>query len=190
VINDKAPEKTKPNTHIALLRGINVGGRNKLLMKELVSIFSVAGCENVQTYIQSGNVIFDAAPELALEIPRIITESIHQGYGYNIPVVTRAASQLKLIVESNPFLMAGAAEPERHVVVLADLPEAREIAAIDPVRSPPDEIRISGRELYLRCPNGLARTKFTNAYFDSTLSTTSTIRNWRTTLKLLELTGI
>jgi len=189
MVNDMTSERTEFNTHFALLRGINVGGRNKLLMKELVSIFNMAGCRNVQTYIQSGNVIFDAEPELAQEIPGIITESIHQGYGYNIPVVTRAASQLNQIVESNPFLRAGAAERELHVVFLADLPKSKEVAALNPDRSPPDEIRISGRELYLRCPNGLARTKFTNAYFDSTLSTTSTMRNWRTTLKLLELTG-
>ena len=189
MVNEKASEKTEINTHIALLRGINVGGRNKLVMKDLVAIFNMAGCRNVLTYIQSGNVIFDAEPKLAHEIPRIITESIRQGYGYNIPVVTRAASQLNQIVESNPFLRAGATERELHIVFLADLPESKDIAAIDPDRSPPDEIGISGRELYLRCPNGLARTTFTNAYFDSTLSTTSTIRNWRTTLKLLELTG-
>ena len=76
-----------------------------------------------------------------------------------------------------------------HVGFLADRPNAAWGAAFDPNRSPPDEFTLHERELYLRCPNGMASTKLTNAYFDATLRTLTTIRNWRTTLKLLELSG-
>lgn len=70
---------------------------------------------------------------------------------------------------------------------LADRPSVAQVAAIAPDRSPPDECVIHGRELFLRCPNGMARTKLTHAYLDRTLGTTTTIRNWRTTLALRDL---
>ena len=172
---------------IALLRGINVGGRNKLPMKSLVSMFNDAGCSNVRTYIQSGNVVFEAEPALARQIPSVITASIFEHFGFNIPVVARTAGELGKIVHSNPFLRTGADERALYVAFLADLPDPTRLATLDPDRSPPDEFAVLGREIYLQCPNGLARTKLTNAYFDSKLKTTSTLRNWRTTLKLFEL---
>jgi len=72
---------------------------------------------------------------------------------------------------------------------LADRPPPGKIAALDPKRSPPDEFEVRGREIYLRCPNGVGRSKLTNEYFDTKLSTTSTMRNWRTVLKLVEMAG-
>ena len=86
-------------------------------------------------------------------------------------------------------MAAGAETDKLHVVFLADLPDGAHVEALDPNRSPSDEFAVLGREIYLHCPNGLARTKLTNNYFDSRLSTTSTMRNWRTVLKLLELSA-
>ena len=84
--------------------------------------------------------------------------------------------------------MAAGAETDRlHVVFLADAPDAEHVEALDPNRSSPDEFAVRGREIYLHCPNGLARSKLTNSYFDSRLSTISTMRNWKTVRKLLEL---
>jgi uncharacterized protein (DUF1697 family) len=175
--------------HIALLRGINVGGRNKLPMNSLVSMFNDAGCTNVRTYIQSGNVVFEAEPALVRQIPFIITESIFEHFGFNIPVVTRSADELSKIVRANPFLRAGTDERALHVAFLDDVPDPARLETLDPDRSTPDEFIVLGREIYLQCPNGLARTKLTNRYFDSKLETTSTLRNWKTTLKLFELSA-
>lgn len=173
--------------HLALLRGINVGGRNKLPMKDLAALFTQAGCRDVRTYIQSGSVVFRAKAALAKRVPILITGAISDRFGYEVPVITRTADEISDIVGENPFLR-GTDTKELHVVFLATVPATAQVAALDPDRSPPDEFSANGREVYLRCPNGLARTKLTNDYFDSKLKTTSTTRNWKTVLKLLDLT--
>ena len=173
--------------YIALLRGINVGGKNRLPMKDLAAMFDDAGCEGVRTYIQSANVLFRADPKVAEEIPTLISASIQRGFGYEIPVVTRRAADLEAVVQANPFVQAGAETDKLHVVFLADPPDTEHVEALDPNRSPPDEFAVRGREIYLHCPNGMARSKLTNAYFDSRLSTVSTMRNWKTVRKLIEL---
>ncbi len=174
-------------TYVGLLRGINVGGKNKLPMKDLAEIFVEAGCGEVRTYIQSGNVIFRAAPAERPRLPGLITAEIARRSGYSIPVVLRTAGELAGVLRNNPFLNAGVSEAELHVLFLADLPARRCVLALDPDRSPPDAFAVSGREVYLRLPNGAARSKLTNAYFDSKLATTSTGRNWRTVTKVFEL---
>jgi uncharacterized protein (DUF1697 family) len=176
-----------PLTYVGLLRGINVGGKNMIPMTDLVSMFAEAGCMDVRTYIQSGNVIFRAAPEECSRLPGRITAAIAKRFGYSVPLVLRTTEELASVISNNPFLRVGAAEDELHVVFLADLPAAGCVAALDPNRSPPDAFVVSGREVYLRLPNGAARTRLTNAYFDSKLATTSTGRNWRTVIKLLGL---
>ena len=174
---------------VALLRGINVGGKNKLLMRDLAAIFSEAGCDEVRTYIQSGNVVFRAGPLLAGRVPDLVCEAIAARFGYRVPVLTRTAGELAAILGANPFLGRGAEVGQLHVGFLADRPEAAAVDALDPHRSPPDEFAVVGREVYSYCPQGLARTKLTTRYFESKLSTTMTARNWKTVLKLHELTG-
>jgi uncharacterized protein (DUF1697 family) len=173
--------------HVALLRGINVGGKNLLPMTELADIFAQAGCKEVRTCIQSGNVIFSAPPSALKELPELITERIAKRFGYRIPVVLRTTQQLGRTIGDNPFLLSGAAEKTLHVYFLKDLPDASAVRDLDIARSLPDSFRVSDREVYLHLPNGMARTKLTNAYFDSRLSTTSTARNWATVLKLFDL---
>lgn len=180
------PPKTL-TTHVVLLRGINVGGKNKLPMKDLVAILIAAGCVDVQTYIQSGNAVCKAASAAARNLPSAIAAGILKRTGYRIAVVTRSAGELVDICQHNPFLEAGKEPDTLHVAFLADVPEPRRVSALDVHRSPPDELIVRGREIYLRLPKGVAPSKLTNAYFDATLGTTSTIRNWRTVLKLLEL---
>ena len=124
--------------HIALLRGINVGGRHKLPMKTLVEIFDEAGCTDVKTYIQSGNVVYGAEPELAARIPAVVKASIRERCGFEVPVVTRTAEDLRGVVAGNPFLREGVDEKTLHVAFLADLPAEDAVAALDPRRSPPD----------------------------------------------------
>lgn len=174
-------------TQVALLRGINVGGKNNVPMKDLSEMFSGAGCSNVRTYIQSGNVIFHAAPNLSERLPDLISAQIAKRFGCKVPVVLRTAEQLGKVIRNNPFLKAGASENELHVMFLADAPASSAIRQLDPDRSAPDTFQVSGREIYLRLPNGMGRSKLTNQYFDSKLATTSTARNWRTVNQLFEM---
>jgi uncharacterized protein (DUF1697 family) len=175
------------NTYLALLRGINVGGKNKLPMKDLIDIFVEAECTNVRTFIQSGNVIFTTSPGVAARLPERITAQIAKRFGLRTPMLLRTTQQLKDVISNNPFLQEGAAEETLHVLFLADLPTPVRVKSLDPDRSPPDTFIVRGREVYLRLPNGVAPSKLTNNYFDSKLATTSTGRNWRTMTKLLEL---
>ncbi len=173
---------------VALLRGINVGGKNKLPMKELVGLFESLGCKNVQSYIQSGNVIFDGPATLTRKVPGLVAVGIQKRWGYDVPVITRTAAELVAAVKRNPFVKH--ADPAHlYIVFLAGKPGAARIATLDPDRSPPDRFEVLGREIHVYAPNGVARSKLTNRYFDSKLSTVSTARNWKTVHKLIELAG-
>ena len=172
--------------YAVLLRGLNVGGKNKLPMKELAALFAAAGCRNVETYIQSGNVVFEAPASIAKQAPRAIAHAIEHRFGYRVPLILRSGRELAQVVAENPFLRQGVAEKELHVYFLADRPAAAEL---DAKRSAPDEFILSGQHIYLRLPNGMGRSKLTNAYFDSKLKTVSTARNWATVLHLAAMTN-
>ena len=176
----------EPATHVALLRGINVGGKNMLPMKALAELCEAEGCAAVRTYIQSGNVLLRAPRARAARLAGALAARIEREHGFAVPVVLRTVDELARIARSNPFLPRGPAE-QLHVLFLADEPTEEALAALDPRRSPPDVFTVAGREIFLRLPNGAARTKLTNAWFDSRLATTSTMRNWRTVLELVRL---
>jgi uncharacterized protein (DUF1697 family) len=173
--------------HVALLRGLNLGPNNRMAMKDLGQIFADSGCGDVETFIQSGNVIFSAAPAILKNLPAAIQQKIADRFGYRVPVVLRSARDLAHTIEGNPFLLAGKPEKTLHVFFLADLPSAQAVKSLDPQRSPGDEFHVSGREVYMHLPNGIASTKLTTAWLDAKLSTVSTARNWATVLKLHEL---
>jgi uncharacterized protein (DUF1697 family) len=173
--------------YVALLRGINVGGKNKLSMADLASIFVDAGVTNVRTYIQSGNVLFEASSKAASGVPRAVATTIGARFGYRVPVVLRSASELRSALEGNPFLARGLPADELLLAFLADAPSTARVAALDPTRGAPDAFEVRGREIYLHLPNGLGRSKLTNDYFDRALGTTSTVRNWRTVEALAAL---
>jgi uncharacterized protein (DUF1697 family) len=175
------------STHLALLRGINVGGKNCLPMKDLSEMFIKAGCADIRTYIQSGNVLFRGTRAIAESLPARISEQIAKRFGFRIPVVLRTAEQLAAAVRDNP--LPGVPEEMLHLYFLAGRPDASRVAQLDPDRSKPDTFVVHNREIYLHLPNGMGRSNLTNAYFDSKLATVSTGRNWRTVLKLLELIG-
>jgi uncharacterized protein (DUF1697 family) len=170
--------------HLALMRGINVGGKNKLPMAELAALFEQTGCTAVRTFIQSGNVIFTAEPKVCAGLSSAIAAQIAKTYGYRTPVILRTTKQLREAVAANPF----PGEEERlHLMFLQDKPGAGLVSALDANRSSPDRFLVRGAEIYLHLPNGAGQSKLTNAWFDSKLSTVSTLRNWRTVTKLLEL---
>jgi uncharacterized protein (DUF1697 family) len=175
------------DSYVALLRGINLGNVNKLPMKDLIQIFVDNNCENVQNYIQSGNIVFKATPEIATSITDLITTQIQKQYGYKVPVILRTAEQLAGVMQDNPFLKKELPEDKLHVMFLANTPDADRINTLDPNRSSPDEFSVEGQEIYLHLPNGVGRSKLTNDYFETKLKTVSTARNWRTVTKLLEM---
>jgi uncharacterized protein (DUF1697 family) len=173
--------------HVALLRGINVGGKNMLPMKELAAMFVNAGCGDVTTYIQSGNVVFSAPDKVVAGLGDVIAKQVEERFGLRVPMVLRTSAEIDAVIRGNPFLKAGAGEEMLHVCFLADRLGKDLVAGLDAGRSAPDTFAVVGREIYMQLVNGVARTKLTNAYFDSKLKTVSTVRNWRTVLKLAEL---
>jgi uncharacterized protein (DUF1697 family) len=175
------------DVHVALLRGINLGGKNSLPMKALAGLFTAAGCSDVQTYIQSGNVVFRAKPALAKKIGAAISAEVAARFELRVPVVTRSLEELLAVARGNPYLRPKSDYKTLHVMFLADEPSKAKVAALDPKRSPPDEFSVRGRDIFLSCPNGIGRSKLTTGYFDSKLGTISTARNWRTVQTLVEL---
>jgi uncharacterized protein (DUF1697 family) len=173
--------------YVALLRGINVGGKNIVPMRALADMFTAAGCVKVVTFIQSGNVVFEASERVAARIPDQICARILEDFGCRTPVILRNARELRDVIANNPFVESGGPEDFMHVMFLAGQPAARAVAALDPDRSPPDRFTVRGKEIYLLLPNGAGRSKLTNAWFDSKLKTVSTSRNWRTVNKLLQM---
>ncbi|MBX7098718.1 MAG: DUF1697 domain-containing protein [Myxococcaceae bacterium] len=170
---------------VALLRGINVGGNNIIPMKQLVELCQKKlGWEDVQTYIQSGNVVFTSDEARPAEVLRA---AIAKRFKLDIPVVTRTAKALDTVVKGNPF--PGADPKLLHVGFLSTTPTATQVARLDPERSPGDEFRVVGSHLYVNYAGGVAKTKLTPQYLDSRLETMCTARNWRTVLTLQELLG-
>jgi uncharacterized protein (DUF1697 family) len=172
--------------YVALLRGVNVGG-HRLPMKDLATIFGDAGCRDVRTYIQSGNVVFRAGAPLVKRVPTVIAAAISRQFGFDAPVIVRSAEEMQAVTRGNPFLRAGCDLSRLHTMFLADAPAKAAVAALDPKRSPPDEFSVKGREIYLHLPNGAGRSKLTNLYFDSKLGTISSLRNWNTVVTLFEM---
>ncbi|MGH7233067.1 MAG: DUF1697 domain-containing protein [Nitrospiraceae bacterium] len=150
--------------HVALLRGINLG-KNKLPMKSLVEMFTDAGCTEVETYIQSGNLVFGAPASVAKRLPSALAAAITKQFGYRVPVVIHSAKELADVVDNNPFLKRGVDTGTLHVAFLVGVPDAKRVAELDGSRSPGDSFEVRGRHIYLRLPNGVARTKLTNDLF-------------------------
>lgn len=183
-------EKRRAASHVALLRGINVGGKNKLPMNDLAAVFTDVGCTSVQTYIQSGNVVFFAKAALAKRVARLVAAAIAERLGLDVPVVLRTVEELRAVAGANPFLKKGTDTKTLHVAFLADRPDAKKVAALEhPDPKSSDAFAVRGREVYLLFPAGVAKTKLSNRFFDARLETTSTVRNWRTVLKLVDLAG-
>jgi uncharacterized protein (DUF1697 family) len=173
--------------YVALLRGINVGGNNILPMKDLVRLFEDEGCANVANYIQSGNIVFDAPAVIVKRLPTSLGARIRKRFGFEAPILLRSAARVAAVARHNPFGRPDAAADGLYVAFLATAPSSAAVAALDPNRSPPDSFLVKGEEIYLRLVSGAGKTKLTNVYFDRALQTISTVRNWRTVLKLAEM---
>ncbi|MGH9042197.1 MAG: DUF1697 domain-containing protein [Acidimicrobiia bacterium] len=177
----------KPTTYVALLRGINLGARNKVAMPALRALVESLGHSDVQTYIQSGNVVFTAGSGSSAEIAAAMEAGIKTGLGLAVPVVLRTSKELERATLRNPFLAAGADPAALHVAFLGSPATKAAAATLDPDRSPGDEFAVVDAEVYLHCPNGFGRSKLGLDWFEKKLGATATIRNWRTVTTLAEL---
>lgn len=171
---------------IALLRGINLGARNRVPMADLRELVAGLGCEHVRTHLQSGNVVLDAdrPPErLAGELARALEER----FGFAVPVVVRTRDELAAVVANDPF-GALADDPRRYQVTFCSEapaePVVRELEAADLA---PERVVVIGREIYAWHPGGIQRSPLAKLLTDARLGVTATARNWSTVLKLLEL---
>jgi uncharacterized protein (DUF1697 family) len=175
-------------TFVALLRGVNLAGRNRVSMPELRSALEAMGLEDVVTYIQSGNVVFRSRTGGAKTLAAAIEAQVAEAFGIEVVVLLRTPAELAKVTAGNPFLRG--ADPARvHVVFLSGKPAAKAAEQLDPDRSPPDEFELEGREIYLHTPNGFGRSKLTVDYFERRLGVAGTARNWRTVTTLVALTG-
>jgi uncharacterized protein (DUF1697 family) len=175
------------NTFVALIRGINVGGKNKIAMTELRSSLTSLGLEDVATYIQSGNVVF-RSPRGADDLSTTIEHEIASVFGIQPAVLLRTSAELEKIADNNQYVTGKADLSKLHVVFLDRAPARSAAAKLDPERSPPDEFALRGREIYLHLPHGSGRSKLTIDYFERRLGVRATARNWNTLHKLIELT--
>ena len=176
-------------THVALLRGINVGGKHIIPMADLTRMFEDAGAVGVRTYIQSGNVLFSATPALAKRVVGRVEVAIRNERGFEARIITRTSEEVASVAQQNP-LVTTACDPKRHHVgFLAVAPDAARIAGLDPHRSPGDRFVVRGDVIYVHYGESVSDSKLTGAYFDGVLGAPSTFRNWRTVLKLAEMLG-
>lgn len=179
------PRPARRQTYVALLRGINLGARNKVSMAELKELVAALDAEDVETYLRSGNVVFTSssgASQLAKDIEKRISRELR----LDVSVLLRTRPELQTIVAENPF--AGDLT-NLHVTFLAEAPKRALVEKIDADQFSPDEFRVVRGEVYLRCPNGYGRSKLSNAFFEKLLGVVATTRNWKTVTKLAELTS-
>jgi uncharacterized protein (DUF1697 family) len=175
--------------YIAILRGINVGGHRKILMADLKLQLSSIGFLDVSTYIQSGNVFLKTDENDIKLIKLKITECIKREYGFNVPVIVITKSEIKSIVELNPFLTQAEDVKQLHVTFLSDQPLQEDVEGINDNYKGEDDFVILDKVIYLFIKGPSHKSKLSNNYFEKQLGLIATTRNWKTTLKLNELVG-
>ncbi len=173
-------------TWIALLRGINVSGQRKVPMADLRALHERLGHRDVATYIQSGNVVFDAETDAAT-LTAALEGAIAETFGFDVPVVVRTIDEVRAVASANPYPGGGADPKQVATAFLAAGPAPDRIDGFDPDAHAPDVCVLSGREVHLHCPSGFGRTKLTTTYLERQLGVAATVRNWRTVGALVEL---
>lgn len=173
-------------TWIALIRGINVGGRNRLPMKGLTKLFEAAGCEQVKTYIQSGNVVFNARVRSVGQFGDAIGKAIEREYGFRPAIRLLTAKALRTAIASNPYAQAVSEPKSLHLFFLEGSPQSTHVSDASRLLSESESLTVIDSRLYLHAPDGVARSKFASG-IDRALHMSTTARNWRTVTELAEL---
>lgn len=165
--------------YIALLRGINVSGKNRLSMTDLTALCQKLGYENIRTYVQSGNVVFSANQANEADLEQALAEKL----GNPVPVILKTATKWRAIASENPF--SEVSDLQRVYVTL--LKETPQNLAIEPGSDGRDEWAIRGSTIYLHCPIDYGHSKLSNTFFERKLKAQATTRNWNTVQALLAM---
>ncbi len=181
--------KQKMTNKIALLRGINVGGKRKILMADLRELLAGIGFTDVKTYIQSGNIFFNLSNEMSdAEIADAIEKLISDNYGFDVSVVIRSVEEVEQAIENNPFYTG---EEENitnlHLTFLKEKPSEENQLKTEEYNYEPDKFVIKNKDVFIFCEGKYHKSKLTNTFFEKKLKVSTTTRNWKTVLKLLEL---
>jgi uncharacterized protein (DUF1697 family) len=173
-------------TYIALLRGINVGGHHKLPMKELRTLLENLGLQNIRTYIQSGNVVFQGQEKDRSRLAKQISAEIKKDHGFEPDVQLLTAEEMEKAMQSNPF-PEGEPEPKSlHLFFLAAVPTQPNLEAIDALRTENERFALIDKVFYLHAPDGIGRSKLAEK-FGKYMGVSMTARNWRTVSKIMEM---
>jgi uncharacterized protein (DUF1697 family) len=176
--------------YIALLRGINIGPHKRMKMEKLRASCEALGFKNVKTYIQSGNVVCQAAKLSSDAAAKKIEAQIVKDFGFSADVIARTGEEMKRIVMGNPLLKeAGVDTSKLHVVFLSGVPPAGAIKNLEAIVKEPDKVRHKGKEIYFYFPNGVSGSSIWKHNLDRVLGISGTMRNWRTINTLLEMAG-
>ncbi|MBW7454291.1 DUF1697 domain-containing protein [Paenibacillus sepulcri] len=171
-------------TYIALLRGINVG-KKQIKMDVLKSIMESLPVQKVQTYIQSGNVVFQAQKKQTKLLSEEIGNKLADSLSFDVPVIVRTMDELDEVIGRNPFASNGNDdEGKLYIAFLANEPAAESIQHLLSFQNGTDELRVQGKEVYLWCRTNYGTTQFSNAFLEKKLKVTATTRNWQTVNKL------
>ncbi|MBO1513744.1 DUF1697 domain-containing protein [Metabacillus bambusae] len=174
--------------YLALLRGINVGGHNVIKMAELKQLFESMDLQNVKTYIQSGNVLFESKAE-SKELSHQIEQEIKNTFGLSVPVMIRTATEMQQIIKNCPYLAEALLEGESiHISFLADVPSQERIDQLCNVNRGVDEYQIKGREMYLFFRQSIRKSKL--AIQLQKIGVPATLRNWKTVAKLASMAEV
>ena len=174
--------------YIALLRGINVGPHKRMKMEKLRASCEALGCQQVKTYIQSGNVVLQAAKLSASSLAKRIQERIVADFGFSSDVILRTREEMQKIVNRNPLLKEpGIDSSKLNIVFLSEAPAPSAVKRLEALTLAPDRVRVSGKEIYFYFPNGVSGSSLWKHNLDRMLSVASTMRNWNTVNKLNEM---
>ena len=175
--------------YIALLRGVNVGGK-ALMMSDLLESLKSKNFKNVKSHIQSGNIIFEENEIDSGKLEVKIENIINKAFNISISVIIRTEKELEKIIDNNPLVKTTNKDIDKlHVTFLKVVPSTETITTLEILKDKNEKYAANGKEIYLYCPNGYGRTKLNNANIEKKLKTTATTRNWKTTLKLFDLSG-
>ena len=177
--------------HIALLRGINVGGHKKVAMADLRDLATRLGFKNVRTILQSGNLVFDATTTSASRLERVLEDAAAKRLGLQIAFFVRGAADWAATIADNPFPREAERDPSHLLVMfLKDEPEAKDVKALQASITGPELVRARGRQAYFVFPAGMGTSRVTTALIERKLGTAGTGRNWNTVLKLGALAAL
>ena len=172
---------------ISMLRGINVGGHNKVKMDALRALYASLKLENPQTYIQSGNVIFKTKQRDFSRLAKQIQQSIENEFSCCPEIILRTADDLRSVIKKNPFLKRPDIDPAKILIAfLGDDPGDRARETLRKQKFAPEELHVEDRELYIYFPNGIGQSKLPWPRIHKLLGTFSTGRNCTSVSKILQ----